>query len=369
MKELNQIYKLRSSEDQFRSSIRPLISLCQLFGVAPVPISFDQNQNIVAFRWKIFKCFHQIWCTMIILGIITSFYFQHVKFNTIAQYSQIKVLLHIGEYISIISTCIACVIGSQINRNTYDQYFQQLMEIDSKFVECGAKINCNNLKRFVIKCITMCFLFETVMVFVFAMSFFGEDNSIVRNITLYVIPHIMVLLVIIKYCSLLYAIQERCHNISLMVKKISLDLLFKKEYRQTHKTATENKICQKINGLRLAFLDISKLTTDVNGTFGVLVISILVSTFVILSTEFFAFYEYVEQAAPDMYVPCLSVLWIIFYGGRIIFVLRMNHAVNIEVKVLLYRNVHSTQKPDNFSGIGFSFSKCRNANSDALFTK
>lgn len=338
MNELDQIYKLQSTEDSFKSSIRLLIFLCQLFGVAPVLISFSRNEKFDGFRWKLVRYFHQIWCFMIIIGITTSFYFQHVKFNTIAQYSQIKVLLHIGEYVSIISTCMACVIGSQMNRNTYNEYFHKLIDIDSKLRECGFRTNFQNLKRFTIKCMTLCFLFEIVMVSVFAISFFGEDHSIVRNITLYVIPHIMVLLAIIKYCSLLYAIQDRYHNISILLKKISFDLLFKKEYRRTHTVAqisvTENKICQKLNCLRLAFLDICAFTSDVNGSFGVLIISILVSTFLILSTEFFAFYEFVEQSAPDLYVPCLSVLWIIFYGGRIIFVLRMNHAVNIEASIL-----------------------------------
>lgn len=335
MKELKQMYKRQSSEDLFRSSIKLLILLCQLFGVAPVPIPFSQNEKFEGLRWKVFKFFHQVWCFLIILGIIASFYYQHVTFNTVAHYSQIKVLLHIGEYVSIISTCIACVIGSQIQRNVYNKYFQNLMEIDSKLTECGARTNFTNLKRFIVKCVAICFLFEVVLVSVFAMSFFGEQHSIVRNITIYVIPHIMVLLTIFKYCSLLYAIQERCHDISLVFKKISYDLLFKKEYRQTQSvmqiTLTENKICQKINCLRLAFLDITELTTDVNGSFGILIISILVSTFLILSTEFFAFYEYIEQSAPDVYVPFISVLWIIFYGGRIIFVLRMNHSVNIAV--------------------------------------
>lgn len=340
MKELNQIYKRQSSEDLFRSSTRLLILLCQFFGVAPVPISFGQNEKFEGLRWKILKCFHQIWCFIIILGITTSFYYQHVKFNTIAHYSQIKVLLHIGEYSSIISTCIACVIGSQIQRDAYTKYFQNLMEIDSKLAECGSRTNFTDLKRFIVRRVAICFLFEAVMVSVFAMSFFGEEHSIVRNITLYIIPHIMVLLTIIKYCSLLYIIQERCHNISLMLKKISFDLLFKKEYRQAQSvmqiTVMENKICQKINCLRLAFLEISKLTTDVNGSFGILIVSILVSTFLILSTEFFAFYEFVEKSAPDVYVPFLSVLWIIFYGGRIIFVLCMNHAVNIAVSFHWY---------------------------------
>lgn len=348
MKELNQIYKLQSSEELFRSSIRILIFLCQIFGVAPVPIPFNRSQIIESFRWKILRIFHRIWCAMIIIGITASFYFQHVNYNTISQYSQIKVLLHIGEYISIISTCVACVIGSQIQRNFYSQYFQQFIEIDSKLAECGSRINFKNLKKFIIKCVAICFLFEIVMVSVFAKSFFGEEHSIVRNITLYVIPHIMVLLALIKYCSLLYAIQERCHHISLMLKKISIDLLFKKEYRQTqtitHRTMTKDKICQKINCLRVVFLDISKLTTDISGSFGILIISILVSTFLILSTEFFAFYEFVEQSAPDLYVPCLSVLWIIFYGGRIIFILRMNHAVNIEVIIYWFFEFYNVMR-------------------------
>lgn len=336
MKELDQIYKLQSSEELFRSSIKLLIFLCQLFGVAPLPVLFGQHERLEAVRWKVFRCFHRIWCGWLIICITTSFYFQHVKFNTIVQYSQIKILLHIGEYVSIISTCTACVIGSQINRNAYNKYFQAIIEIDSKLNECGCRTNFTNLKRFTIKCVAACFLFEFVMVSVFALSLFGEDNSIVRNITLYVIPHIMVLLAIIKYCTLLYAIQERYRSISLLLKKISVDLLFKKEYRQTKtvlQTAiTENKICQKLNSLRLAFLDIATLTTDVNESFGVLIVSILVSTFLILSTEFFAFYEFIERSAPDLYEPVLSFLWIIFYGGRISFVLRMNHAVNIEVR-------------------------------------
>lgn len=340
MKELNQIYKLQSSEELFRSSIRILIFLCQFFGVAPIPISFDSSQITDGIRWKIFRTCHRIWCGMIIIGISASFYFQHIRYNTIAQYSQIKVLLHIGEYISIISTCVACVIGSQIQRHVYNQYFQQFIEIDSKLTECGSRINFKNLKTFIVKCVTVCFLFEIIMVSVFAMSFFGEENSIVRNITLYVIPHIMVLLALIKYCSLLYAIQERLHHISLMLKKISFDLLFKKEYRQTqmaiHTTMTKDRICQRINCLRKVFLDVSKLTTDVNGSFGILIISILVSTFLILSTEFFAFYEFVEKSAPDLYIPCLSVLWIIFYGGRIIFILKMNHAVSIQVIMIFF---------------------------------
>ncbi|XP_037041518.1 uncharacterized protein LOC119078149 [Bradysia coprophila] len=204
------------------------------------------------------------------------------------------------------------------------------MEIDSKLTECGSRINGENLKRFIIKCIAICFLFEAVMVIVFALSFLNEENSVARNIALYVIPHIMVLLVIIEYGAFLYAIRERYHSISVMLKKVSFDLLFKKEYRQAQTATTENKICRKLNCLRLAFLDISNFTTDVNGTFGILIVSILVSTFLILSTEFFAFYEFVEKAAPDFYVPVLSVLWILFYGGRIIFVVKMNHGVNIE---------------------------------------
>lgn len=335
MKELNQIYKFQSSEELFRSSIRILIFLCQLFGVAPVPVSFNPSQKIDGFRWKILRSFHQIWCAMILLGISLSFYFQHANYNTTSQYSQIKVLLHIGEYISIISTCMSCVIGSQIQRNVYSQYFQKFIEIDSKLNECGSRISFKNFKSFIIKCMTICFLFEIVMVSVFALSFFGEGHSIVRNLTLYVIPHVMVLLTLIKYCSLLYAIQERCQHISRMLKKISFDLLFKKEYRKTQTAmdmaTTKEKICQKINRLRETFSDITKLTAEINGSFGVLIICILVSTFLILSTEFFAFYEFVEKSAPDLYIPCLSVLWIIFYGGRIVFILRMNHAVNIEV--------------------------------------
>ncbi|KAJ6636706.1 Gustatory receptor for sugar taste 43a [Pseudolycoriella hygida] len=330
MKVLNEIYKLQSLEDSFRSSVRPLILLCQMFGVAPLPVSFSQTEKVDGFRWRICGRIHQFWCAGIIIAIVTSFYFQHVKFNTIIQYSQIKVLLHIGQYACIIGTCSACVIGSQIQSSSYNKYFQNIIKIDLKLTKWGSRINFVNLKKFIRRCIVLCFSFEVVMVSVFAMSFLGEDNSIVRNIALYIIPHIMVLLTVIKYTSLLYAIQERYQNVNVLLKKVSFDLLFKKEYRQKHTPTTENKICQRINGMRLVFLDISKFSADVNGSFGVLVIFILVSTFLILSTEFFAFYEYIEQSAPDFYVPVLSLLWIIFYGGRIIFVLRMNHAVNIE---------------------------------------
>lgn len=332
MKELNQIYKLRSSEDTFRSSTRLLICLCQFFGVAPMPIPLNKSQNCDGLCWKLIKCLHRIWCLVIIIGVTTSFYYQHVKFNTIAQYSQIKVLLHIGEYISIISSCVICVIGSQINRNLYEKYYQNVMDIDSMLTECGSRLNSGNLKRFIVKCIAMCLLFETVMSIIFALSFLNKESSVARNIALYIIPHILVLLVIIEYGSLLYTIRERYHSISVLLKKISFDLLFKKECRQTQAAVMENKICQKLNCLRLAFLDISKFAADVNGTFGILILSILVSTFLILSTEFFSFYEFVEKSAPDFYVPILSVLWILFYGGRIIFVVIMNHLVNIEVR-------------------------------------
>lgn len=350
MKELNQIYKIRSSEDSFRSSIRILIFLSQLFGVCPLPVPFGRHEKYANFGWKIARLIHQVWCAAIIVGILTSFYFQHVQNYTIAQYTQIKVLLRIGEYISIISTCIACVIGAQINRNVYEKYFQNLMEIDAKLIECGSRINGNNLGKFISKCIAISVLFEVVLVAAFAISYFYDENPTARNITLYVVPHMVVLLCIITYCSLLYAIRERCRNVTLMLKKISFDLLFKKEYRYTgndtdsiQTASIEQIICQKLNCLRLTFLEISRLTADVSGRFGILFISILVSTFLILSTELFAFYEYIEQSAPDVYVPFLSVLWIIFYGTRIIFVLRMNHMVNIEVSFFLNNNIRSTR--------------------------
>lgn len=337
MKELKQIYKLRSSEDLLKFSTRPLICLCQLFGVAPMPITLGQNQILQGLGWKFVKYFHRLWCVIILIAVATSFYYQHVKFNTIAQYTQIKVLLHIGEYVSITLTCVICVVGSQINRNVYDKYYRDLMDIDAKLSECGSRINGENLKWFIVKCIGICFSYETAMVVIFTLSSLYEENSVVRNIAMYVIPHMMVLLVIIEYGSLLYAIRERYQSISIVLKKISFDLLFKKEYRQRQTAAaTENKICQKLNCLRLVFLDISKFTTQVNGTFGNLIISILVSTFLILSTEFFSFYEFIEKAAPDFYVPILSVLWILFYGGRIIFVVRMNHGVNIEVSSIRF---------------------------------
>lgn len=332
MKELNKIYKLQSSEEQFLSSIKILIFLCQLFGVAPIPISLNRPTKFDEFKSKIVRSLHQLWCAFILICISTSFYFQHTKCNTILQYSQIKVLLHLGEYISIISNSMVTVIGSQMQRNVYNEYFQQFIEIDLELSECGAKLNFSEFKKFILNSLLICGLFEMIMVTVFSLSFFGEESAVVRNIALYVIPHIMILLTLITYCTLLYAVQERYHHISLILRKLSVDLLFKTEYRQIdHKTLTKNKICEKMNSLRGVFARISKLTININASFGFLIICVLVSTFLILSTEFFAFYEFIEQSAPDFYVPCLSVLWIIFYGGRIIFILQMNHAVSIEV--------------------------------------
>lgn len=74
--------------------------------------------------------------------------------------------------------------------------------------------------------------------------------------------------------------------------------------------------------LRKQHAELSRLMTLLNKCFGLLIILTIVAAYIILSTQFYAFYKMTEGFEPnDIWLTLYTTLWIVLHSGKVLLVL------------------------------------------------
>lgn len=351
------------AEEKFYKSIKIFLKICQIFCVAPIDLHL-LTKSIKINRW--IKFCHYSWSFIMLTSILTSTYFQYSEFDS-NMFGFLTRILYIGEYISGIVNSTIIIIGCNYQRNCYHQYFQRFISIDCRLHLSGGNSDLiyNGLKIFLYKFLLIYFLFFGCVVVTDFMYNRMDVKSFFRSSTVYSLPNIISALVLSEYVLLLNALRQRYGQIikilselprekpiAMAISTISSKLLKPNDYPFIQCT---------IENVRLICLELADLQSDINSSFGLLIITTIVSGFIILSTQFYALYTFTEHLQDDdIWLIWYTILWIILHGGKSFFILYFNNGVQNEVcyihlsilqlclfGILQFESIHSISNENN----------------------
>lgn len=198
----------------------------------------------------------------------------------------------------------------------------------------GIKIEFEKIKQFLKKILLGYLGFFICVILTDLMYNRSEVKAFFRSTTVYSIPNVISVLALTQYFLLLDILQDcyaKIRNILLMLPdEYNCSNYFQKFERKNEQI---RRFDVKLETMRVLCLDLTKLNKDINSSFGLLTISTIISTFLILSIQFYAFYTIFErlQETEDIWLVIYTTLWILLHGAKTFSILLFNHFVNEEV--------------------------------------
>lgn len=350
-------YRL-SLERNLASTLNRYILISQFFGAVPVNLSIKQSigpGSIASTRINRLKTWtHYIWSMFIILLICSSIYSRYIR-----ESNKISVanLLDLSEYVFNTGNVIIIMIGCNYQNNCYSQYFNEIIAIDIKLKRCGGKLHPCSLKRFLriySMAVSILFILTVINDCLYRQFVFF---NIVRGLAVYVLPNIISTLCIMQYFCVLYVLRERFGQIVTILQGFLDEYrsMLGKDYNSKSRVLTVKTLGTNIkstnvdndkffsclshkeilNSLRGIFHELTVIYLNINRSFGIFIVSLATSAFVIICQELYTFYRLAETSDNlNVYEAIYSVLWVTLHYGRVFGILYRNSMVDREVYVL-----------------------------------
>lgn len=335
---------------KFHQSIVLFMRVCQLFCAAPLNLKFISSplDHVTTRRERCYRYSHAIWCVTVLLCILTSTYFQYLEFDS-NELAFLTRILYFGEYISGMVNSAIIIGGCHYQRGRYGNYFHRLVAIDWKIHVAGGKMCYATARLYLRRMLGGYLFFFTVVIITDFMYNRMQARSFFRSSTVYSIPNVISVLALTQYFFLLVCLRLRYRQIIEILTWLPQD-----QRRQLNQTPMNGKMnlgmaimhANRVSrvfdvvpppdvtmeSMRQVCLDLTDLYSEVNGSFGVLIITTVVSTFLILSIQFYALYTFMENLQREnTWLTIYTVLWIILHGGKSFLILYYNNVVNKEV--------------------------------------
>lgn len=349
-------------EESFYQSLRLFLCICTCFCAAPGAMSYHSlsRAELKLKKWGKSKVImHLIWGVIVLASITTSTYFQYSEYDT-DKTSFITRVLYVTEYIIDIFNSAIIIFGCYYQRHWYVLYFRKCSEIFSTLQQLGGEVEFKNLQIFLTRSLTAYGIFFSIVFVTDFMYNRMDAKEFFRSSTVFSIPNIITVLALTEYFVLLIILRDCYRTINQILGKLPsqynwklldrayngqkktntiFDLIARSSYfKHSNLNGVEPNSCEStrmiLEKLRRLCLNLTELNKDINGSFGILVISVIISTFPFLSTQFYIFYKLAEGLDKnDAWLYIYSVLWLILHGGKSFLILLFCNWVNTEVSV------------------------------------
>lgn len=337
--------------------------ICQCLCVAPLELSFEQPILLItkrSARLKYFKIISQyMWCTVLLASVVTSIYFQYAEFDSF-EITFLMRILYVGEYISGIFNSVLIMVACH---RQYKRYVKVLIEV-SKLIRIletfGVTFDFSSTRIFLRRWLFGSGLFFLSIIPVDYLYNRSNIISFFRSSTVYSIPNVITALALIKYIVLLHVLNYFYSQIHLILQSIQVEsshhitnrgISIRKGVfyfmgndipdiqRQigVHRSVND----MKIDRLRGFCLELGCMHRNANEAFGLLLVSTVVSTFLILNIQFYTFYTIIERLQKDnIWLTIYTIMWVVLHGAKTFFVLLSNHSIKVSKTLIvtsLYR--------------------------------
>lgn len=356
---LNFVLKYRLSlERNLSSTLKWLILISQIFGAAPGNVSVRPGSlgksGTSSKRISLIAWIHHIWFTFLIVIIVASMY---SRYSTSGTKLSVAKLLDIIEYFFNVGNVVIVMVGCNYQRHWYSQYCNEIIEIDIKLQRSGGRSYPCTLKRFLRNFLIVASIFFAFAIIIecsFRKYIFFDY---VRGLAAYVLPNIIVTVSFLQYYCVLYAVRERFSQIIFILQRmlnehnrqalrwdyqlkgsvlavISLDNLSKSSFTSGEKNSPFSDVpaAEILNSLRGVFYELTEINMNINQSFGILVVTLTTSTFIIVCAQFYTFYKFADGPETlNVFLSIYSALWVILHSSRVFGILYLNSKVEDEV--------------------------------------
>lgn len=357
MKELNLklIYKLEL-ERNLNRSLQRIVFWCKFFGVCPINLNFQYSKETTPTRKENVQStclfvLHLMWSLLILTSISISIYYER-SYDERDTASFILKCLYMGEYLFNIFNCSLIFIGCHYQQRVYQQYFNKIIDIDMKFHECEVTTDYSKLGKY-LKTFWHCSALFMVLATISDLMYYFNLKDFVRSAIVFILSNLLTIVTLIEYFGLLYYLRERYESICDALNHLIEEHndFSKKKPIEKHATLTvfdmmkvkQNAYVdpmlatmQQINRLRQIYYDLAIFNEDINSSFGILIISTTMTTFIVISTQLYAFYDIAKSpdGISDTFLAIYSGLWFIFNTVKVFLILLLNHHVCVEVSII-----------------------------------
>lgn len=363
--------RLHRFEFNFYKSLRLFLILCQCCGAAPIRLSFCNfsSSSVTAkrsYRDLFMSLVHYACWTLALCSIISATYFQFKEFDS-ENVMFLTRIFYFGEYISGVTNATLIFIGCQYQRNRYGEYFRHFSQMFLRLATFGVAVDIVSTKKF-LKRLLFAYLAFFGLVFFVAFELNEFDlKAFLRVNTVYTIPNIIAAMALAEYFLLLDLLTQCYAKIGIILTEFingngccahNQTNIFQRELNHIQKLVIRSGCMsdgQKIEQLRLMYLELNQLHHEINASFGLLIISTMVSTFIVMSIQFYTFYTIIEgYSNKNAWLTVITFLWVILHGGKIFLILLFNQFVSDEVRIICFcnRNQLNQQKIQQKKSLG-----------------
>lgn len=241
-------------------------------------------------------------------------------------------ILYVGEYIIGTFNLILIIIGCQYQKKNYVIIFKRLVNVDINLQKCGIDINYSSTKTYLQRSMISYTIFFMSVICVDFLYNRMSAGGFFRSSTVYTMPNIVSLLALTQYSAALHYIRDKFRIINAMLRRLILDNNLKGHFKSNNKlniisvlSLETNKsmgIDRILNLLRKQHAELCRLVELLNECFGILIVFTLIAAYIILSTQFYAFYKMSEGFdVQDIWLSIYTILWVILHGGKVVLIL------------------------------------------------
>lgn len=355
----------RKIEKDFFNSFKVFIWLNQLFCAVPVHAElFVKPKNPNKIRDKLCSVLHLLFAFSACACVCFATYLQAMNDHSIGFLTKI---LYTGEYIIGTFNLLLVIVGSQYQKKFYAIFFKRLVEVDVNLQKCGIQPNFVSTNTYLKRTMTIYFVFFAFVIVVDFMYNSMHAESFVISSTVYTIPNVVSTLALTQYATVLHYIHDKFRTINAILRRLVMTSNFK-DYQSrltvisvlAMEVGRNNNEVRVLDILRKQHAELSRLMELLNQCFGLLIVLIIIAAYIILSTQFYAFYKMSEGYDPsDIWLTAYTILWVILHSGKILLVLYPINDVCDERKrsgnILYEMNLADTSSKDlimikNFAG-------------------
>lgn len=321
----------RNLEKEFYKTLQNFLRVNQIFGAAPIGLSLYsfKKEGFRTISDKVKAVSHFFYGLFCCACVCFASYLQHQEVDSSLEF--ITRILFISEYVMGSLKILLVTIGCQYQRRYYSVFFRRLVNIDmSLHAACGIQPNFEstktNLRRLMIGC---GLLFGIIISVDFVHNYINSDNYI-RSFTVYSFPNLVSTLALMQHTVVVDLLRDKLKTINAAMRTMAVGF----ERNDQHRTVNgkldvfsvlsmnlEIKKSHYIRTLRRQHGETCRLIEVLNECFGLLIVLILASSYIILSTQFYVIYEMSEGFVEVSFLYLFYILfWIILHAGKIFLV-------------------------------------------------
>lgn len=332
------------------TNVNELLILSKIVSACPLFIVFNPKRTSNRLYYSFQSIVQIIWSSIALASILFSYQYNVLNFWIVGPITIVK-SLDFAENILNIGTIFQIIIGCNLTKKSYHKYIDSLAEIDYK-IQTEYKISNRNICLFV-RCSVTFVTINCLLVFSFIVISLQLNFGLTILICMvYLAPNTIHVMAMLQHCCLLLAMAERYKAIGKCLLSISMtatetvncienkrNLIVAATIPQTTSMLCHASVVQeKLRSLRRCYFELGQLAAQVNRTFGVLVVSQMATSFIVVCSQSYWFYLNISKSIPDRGVSTLvfSLLWIGMHFAKLSIVLLLCTRVSKMVNLCTY---------------------------------